>query len=49
MADTSRRVPLWAIALVGGMGVFTILGIIYFWFIFWIRFVFLKEKKKVLE
>ncbi len=26
MADTNRRVPLWLIALVGGLGVFTILG-----------------------
>jgi photosystem II PsbJ protein len=24
MADTNRRIPLWAIALVGGMGVLTI-------------------------
>jgi photosystem II PsbJ protein len=30
MADTSRRVPLWAIALVGDMGVFTILGLFLF-------------------
>ena len=30
MADTSRRVPLWAIALVGRMGVFTILGLFIF-------------------
>lgn len=27
MADTSRRIPLWAIAVVGGLGVFTILGV----------------------
>eukprot|EP01041_Mallomonas_annulata_P000044 gene44-48_t len=27
MADTSRRIPLWAVALVGGMGVLTILGL----------------------
>jgi photosystem II PsbJ protein len=27
MADTSRRVPLWAIATVGGLGVLTILGL----------------------
>jgi len=27
MADTNRRVPLWLIALVGGMGVISILGI----------------------
>nr|YP_009545392.1 photosystem II protein J [Mallomonas splendens]AYO28546.1 photosystem II protein J [Mallomonas splendens] len=27
MADTSRRVPLWAVAVVGGMGVLTILGL----------------------
>jgi|TARA_B110000977_G_scaffold108536_1_gene141227 photosystem II PsbJ protein len=27
MADTNRRVPLWAIALVGGMGVFSLAGL----------------------
>jgi len=27
MADTNRRVPLWLIALVGGMGVISLLGI----------------------
>jgi photosystem II PsbJ protein len=27
MADTSRRVPLWAIATVGGLGIFTVVGI----------------------
>lgn len=27
MADTNRRVPLWLIALVGGLGVFTVLGL----------------------
>jgi photosystem II PsbJ protein len=27
MADTSRRVPLWLIALVGGMAVLTVLGL----------------------
>lgn len=27
MADTSRRIPLWIIALVGGLGVLTILGL----------------------
>jgi photosystem II PsbJ protein len=27
MADTSRRVPLWAIATVGGLGVLTVLGL----------------------
>jgi photosystem II PsbJ protein len=27
MADTSRRVPLWAVALVGGMAVFTMLAV----------------------
>jgi photosystem II PsbJ protein len=27
MADTNRRVPLWAIAVVGGIGLFTILGL----------------------
>jgi photosystem II PsbJ protein len=30
MADTSRRVPLWAIVLVGGLGVLTILGLFLF-------------------
>ena len=27
MADTSRRIPLWLIALVGGLAVFTVLGL----------------------
>lgn len=27
MADTNRRVPLWVIAVVGGIGVLTILGL----------------------
>jgi len=27
MADTSRRVPLWLIAVAGGLAVFTILGL----------------------
>lgn len=27
MADTSRRVPLWAIALVGGLAVLSVLGL----------------------
>ncbi len=27
MADTSRRVPLWLIALVGGMAVLSVLGL----------------------
>jgi photosystem II PsbJ protein len=27
MADTNRRVPLWLIALVGGMAVLTMLGL----------------------
>lgn len=27
MADTSRRIPLWIIAVVGGLGVLTILGL----------------------
>jgi photosystem II PsbJ protein len=27
MADTNRRVPLWLIALAGGIGVFGILGL----------------------
>lgn len=30
MADTNRRVPLWAIALVGGMAVLTMLGLFLF-------------------
>ena len=30
MADTSRRVPLWAVALVGGMAAFTVLGLFLF-------------------
>jgi photosystem II PsbJ protein len=30
MADTNRRVPLWLIAVVGGLGVFTILGVFIF-------------------
>jgi photosystem II PsbJ protein len=27
MADTNRRVPLWLIAVVGGLAVFTVLGL----------------------
>jgi photosystem II PsbJ protein len=27
MADTNRRVPLWLIAVAGGLGVLTILGL----------------------
>lgn len=27
MADTNRRVPLWLIALVGGLAVLTVLGL----------------------
>lgn len=27
MADTSRRIPLWIIAVVGGLGILTILGL----------------------
>jgi photosystem II PsbJ protein len=27
MADTNRRVPLWLVALVGGMAVLTVLGL----------------------
>jgi photosystem II PsbJ protein len=27
MADTNRRIPLWIVALVGGLGLLTILGI----------------------
>ena len=30
MADTSRRVPLWAVALVGGMAVLTMLSLLLF-------------------
>jgi len=30
MADTNRRVPLWLIALVGGMGVLTIVSIFFY-------------------
>jgi len=30
MADTNRRIPLWLIALVGGMGVLTILGLFFY-------------------
>ncbi len=30
MADTNRRVPLWLIGLVGGLGVFTILGLFFY-------------------
>lgn len=30
MADTSRRVPLWAVALAGGMAAFTVLGLFLF-------------------
>eukprot|EP01039_Chlorochromonas_danica_P015686 gene15686-18468_t len=30
MADTNRRVPLWLIAVVGGLGVITILGLFIF-------------------
>jgi photosystem II PsbJ protein len=30
MADTSRRVPLWLIAVVGGLAVFTVLGVFLF-------------------
>lgn len=30
MADTNRRVPLWLIALAGGMGVLTIVGLFFF-------------------
>jgi len=30
MADTNRRVPLWLIAFVGGMGVLTVLGVFLF-------------------
>jgi len=30
MADTSRRVPLWAIAVVGGLAAFSVLGLFLF-------------------
>ena len=30
MADTNRRVPLWAVAVVGGMAVLTMLGLFLF-------------------
>jgi photosystem II PsbJ protein len=30
MADTSRRIPLWLVALVGGLGVLTILSVFVF-------------------
>jgi len=30
MADTNRRVPLWLIATVGGLGVLTVLGLFIF-------------------
>jgi photosystem II PsbJ protein len=30
MADTNRRVPLWLIALVGGLAVITMLGFFFF-------------------
>jgi len=30
MADTNRRVPLWLITLVGGLAVFTMLGVFFY-------------------
>jgi|EP01033_Poteriospumella_lacustris_P023920 photosystem II PsbJ protein len=30
MADTNRRVPLWAIATVGGMAILTVLGLFFY-------------------
>jgi photosystem II PsbJ protein len=30
MADTNRRVPLWAIALVGGSAVITLLAVFFY-------------------
>lgn len=30
MADTSRRIPLWLVALVGGLGVLTLLSVFVF-------------------
>jgi photosystem II PsbJ protein len=30
MADTSRRIPLWIIAFVGGIGILTVLGLFFY-------------------
>jgi photosystem II PsbJ protein len=30
MADTNRRVPLWLIALAGGLAIFTLIGVFLF-------------------
>ncbi len=30
MADTNRRIPLWAIALVGGLAVITLIGVFFY-------------------
>ena len=30
MADTNRRVPLWLVAVVGGLAAFTVLGLFFF-------------------
>jgi photosystem II PsbJ protein len=30
MADTNRRVPLWAIAVAGGLAVFTVVGLFFY-------------------
>lgn len=30
MADTNRRIPLWLIALVGGLAVLTMLGLFFY-------------------
>lgn len=30
MADTNRRVPLWAIAFAGGLGVFSIVSLFFY-------------------
>jgi photosystem II PsbJ protein len=30
MADTNRRVPLWAIALVGGLAVFSLVALFFY-------------------
>jgi len=30
MADTNRRIPLWAIALVGGLAVITLISVFFY-------------------
>ena len=44
MADTNRRIPLWLIALVGGVAVFSILAVFILRIIFWIRFIIINAK-----